>query len=227
VSYQSICASQLTAEPDGLTGDVTTSSRPLKTGESMEWILLSGVCHNRTQRWVSAHSRHPLVAPTLPCTICTQAKSIWSFRAQIVCTQALRPFTRSSQIDGRNSSTAFALSSGTLGAALAATLSIPLPGPSSGPSLHTDHIPCIAVSYGVVTRPVASRALELANDVSVDVCAKLWDDWGYEDDTGRRVQIYSINVPLVVEPLEKDRRKVCWTDMWRNAYGQLFKTTKL
>lgn len=30
-------------EPAGLTGDVTTTSRPLKEGENMEWIMLSGV----------------------------------------------------------------------------------------------------------------------------------------------------------------------------------------
>ena len=83
------------------------------------------------------------------------------------------------------------------------------------------------MSYGVVTRPVDPRALELANDISVEVCERLWNDWGYEDDTDRRVQIYSINVPLVVEQLEKDNRKVCWTNMWRNAYGQLFKATNL
>lgn len=31
------------AEPDGLQGDITTESRPLKKGETMEWIMLSGV----------------------------------------------------------------------------------------------------------------------------------------------------------------------------------------
>jgi hypothetical protein len=30
-------------EPDGLQGDITTESRPLKEGETMEWIMLSGV----------------------------------------------------------------------------------------------------------------------------------------------------------------------------------------
>lgn len=133
----------------------------------------------------------------------------------------------SSHPDGRNSSTAFALSSGTLGAALAATLSVPVAGPSTGPSLHPDHIPSIAVSYGVVARPVPPGAIDLANEVAVDVCARLWEDWGYEDSEGRRVQIYSINVPLVPEVLEKEKRRVVWTNMWRNAYGQLFKATNL
>jgi broad specificity polyphosphatase/5'/3'-nucleotidase SurE len=134
-------------------------------------------------------------------------------------------FFRADVPDGRNSSAAFALSSGTLGAALAATLSVPIPGPSSASSLHSDHIPCIAISYGVVSRPVPPRALELANEVSADICQRLIDDWGHEDATGRSVQIYSLNVPLVTEQLEEDRRKVCWTNMWRNTYGQLFKRT--
>jgi hypothetical protein len=29
--------------PDGLTGDVSEVSRPLKEGETMEWVLVSGV----------------------------------------------------------------------------------------------------------------------------------------------------------------------------------------
>lgn len=31
------------AEPEGLEGEITTKSRPLKDGETMEWVLLSGV----------------------------------------------------------------------------------------------------------------------------------------------------------------------------------------
>lgn len=31
------------SEPDGLTGEVTPIRRPLKEGETMEWVLLSGV----------------------------------------------------------------------------------------------------------------------------------------------------------------------------------------
>ena len=34
---------ELMAEPDGLKGDITNRSRPLKDGETMEWIMLSGV----------------------------------------------------------------------------------------------------------------------------------------------------------------------------------------
>jgi broad specificity polyphosphatase/5'/3'-nucleotidase SurE len=54
----------------------------------------------------------------------------------------------------------------------------------------------------------------------------LFDDWGYEDDdTKRPVQVYSVNVPLVPEVLTVENRKTCFTHMYRNTYGQLFKPT--
>ncbi|ORY32520.1 survival protein sure-like phosphatase/nucleotidase [Naematelia encephala] len=187
--------------PDGLTGDITPTPRPLKEGETMEWILLAGTPASCTN--IALHNLYP---------------------GQI-------DMVISGPNHGRNSSTAFALSSGTLGAALAGALSVPLPGPTpSELSLHVEHIPCIAVSYGVVARPVPPKALEYSHDVAVDVCDRLWRNWGYEGEPGpsrRRVQIYSINVPIVEEALEPQNRKVVWTTMWRNAYGQLFKTTKL
>ncbi|WVQ72523.1 5'/3'-nucleotidase SurE [Cryptococcus sp. DSM 104548] len=186
-------------EPDGLKGDITTERRPLKEGETMEWVLLSGTpatCAN-----VGLHNIYP---------------------GEI-------DLVVSGPNHGRNSSTAFALSSGTLGAALAASLSIPIPGPSSGPSLHETHIPSIAVSYGVVTRPVSPRLLDLATETAVDVCQKLFDNWEEDEGPGGKglVPIYSVNVPLVEANLEEGARKVCFTDMWRNAYGGLFKITKL
>ncbi|OCF60428.1 5'/3'-nucleotidase SurE [Kwoniella mangroviensis CBS 10435] len=188
-------------EPEGLTGDITTTPRSLKEGETMEWILLSGTPATCTN--IALHNLYP---------------------GEI-------DLVISGPNHGRNSSTAFALSSGTLGAALAGALSIPLPGPSTGePSLHTDHIPCIAVSYGVVTRPVTSRVLELATDAAVDVCEKLYDDWGWDEDheKGRHlVQVYSVNIPLVEGDLEVGKRKTAWTNMWRNSYGRLFKATTL
>lgn len=130
---------------------------------------------------------------------------------------------------GRNSSTAFALSSGTIGAALAATLSVPLPGPAPLASLHTEHVPCIALSYAVVSRPVPPRLLALAAETSVDVCKRLFDNWGHDSVPGKggKVQIYSVNVPLVEEYLEKGNRKAVYTELWKNAYGRLFKPTAL
>ena len=131
--------------------------------------------------------------------------------------------------DGRNSSTAFALSSGTIGAALASALAVPLPGPAEGTSsLHTDHIPAIALSYGVIARPTPPPTVALAHETAVGIVNRLWNDWGYEGGTGgskRKIQLYTVNVPLKEEYLEKSNRKVCWTTMWRNSYGQLFKQT--
>ncbi|OXG36619.1 5'/3'-nucleotidase SurE [Cryptococcus neoformans Ze90-1] len=186
-------------EPDGLKGEITQTRRPLKEGESMEWVLLSGTpatCAN-----IALHNLYP---------------------GQI-------DLVISGPNHGRNSSTAFALSSGTLGAALAASLSVPVPGPLTSPSLHENHMPCIAISYGVVTRPVPDRILELASETAVDVCQQLFDNWGEDKEVGGKglVPIYSINIPLVEAALEKNERKIVSTEMWRNAYGRLFKTTKL
>jgi broad specificity polyphosphatase/5'/3'-nucleotidase SurE len=123
------------------------------------------------------------------------------------------------------------LSSGTIGAALAAAMSVPLPGPSSSTSsLHLDHIPAIAVSYGVITRPVPPIVTSLAHETAAEVCERLWNDWGYEQSSGsskRKVQLYTVNIPLKEDVLVKENRKICWTTMWRNYYGQLFKPTKL
>ncbi|WRT66223.1 5'/3'-nucleotidase SurE [Kwoniella shivajii] len=188
-------------EPEGLTGEITATARPLKDGETMEWILLSGTPATCTN--IALHNLYP---------------------GEI-------DLVVSGPNHGRNSSTAFALSSGTLGAALAGALSTPLPGPSTGESsLHLDHIPCIAVSYGVVTRPVTSRVLDLATDAAADVCEKLFNDWGWDEDheKGRHlVQVYSVNIPLVEGDLEVGTRKTAWTNMWRNSYGRLFKDTTL
>lgn len=119
--------------------------------------------------------------------------------------------------DGRNSSAAFALSSGTIGATLSSALS---------------RYPSIALSYGVVTRPVSKKAIDLANSASVEIIRRLWHDWGsdatnfHEHQGGHgpgRVQLYCVNVPLVEEHLEEANRKVVWTRLARNGYGQLFK----
>ncbi|KAE8538367.1 5'/3'-nucleotidase SurE [Cryptococcus gattii VGV] len=179
-------------EPDGRTGEVSPHPRPLKQGESMEWVLLSGTpssCAN-----IALHNLYP---------------------GQI-------DLVISGPNHGRNSSTAFALSSGTVGATLAATLSVPLPGPPApAPALHTEHVPCIALSYAVVSRPIAPRLLDLAAETSVDVCKKLFDNWAHDSAPGRagKVQIYSVNVPLVEQYLEKGNRKAVYTELWKSAYG--------
>lgn len=66
----------------------------------------------------------------------------------------------------------------------------------------------------------------------MQVVARLWADWGY--DTGHqrsldgtrmrgRVQLYAVNLLLVEEFLKRENRRVVWTRIARNGYGQLFK----
>ncbi|KAJ9121688.1 hypothetical protein QFC22_002308 [Naganishia vaughanmartiniae] len=119
--------------------------------------------------------------------------------------------------DGRNSSSAFAISSGTIGATLSSTFS---------------SYPSIALSYGVVTRPVPPHVIDLANDAAVDICGRLWADWGTDTHAqrvldkgkmGGKVQLYAVNLLLVEEYLREGARKVMWTRIARNGYGQLFK----
>ncbi|WFD29684.1 hypothetical protein MSPP1_000695 [Malassezia sp. CBS 17886] len=94
---------------------------------------------------------------------------------------------------GRNSGTAFAVSSGTLGAALAGSLC---------------DVRSVAISYGhFATNPPtlepgpgrakldedeAAEAAALACQHSVTILQQLWDQWDRDAD----VQAYSINVPL-------------------------------
>ncbi|SPO29975.1 uncharacterized protein UTRI_06281_B [Ustilago trichophora] len=119
---------------------------------------------------------------------------------------------------GRNTGTAFALSSGTLGAAMAASLA---------------GVRSIAVSFGHFTanaptfadrskarnsgldpaqlRNIASQA----NKLSASLIQRLYTNWDKEPDVG----CYSINVPLC-ETVSKP--EVVWTRIWENRYGPLF-----
>lgn len=119
---------------------------------------------------------------------------------------------------GRNTGTAFALSSGTLGAALAASLA---------------GVRSIAISYGhfalnpptLADRsrakgpgidPVQLKELGAkANALAVELVQKLWSNWDNESDVG----CYSINVPLAETILQPE---VVWTRIWENRYGPLF-----
>lgn len=124
---------------------------------------------------------------------------------------------------GRNTGTAFALSSGTLGAAMAASLA---------------GVRSIAVSFGHFTanpptfadrskargpglEPVELRKLAAkANKFAAELIQRLYTNWDNEPDVG----CYSINVPLC-ETVTKP--EVVWTRIWENRYGPLFaaKTT--
>ncbi|KAJ7706154.1 survival protein sure-like phosphatase/nucleotidase [Mycena rosella] len=166
--------------PDGLTGEISPTSRPLKDGEVAEWILLDGTpatCAN-----VALHNIFPgqidlvISGPNL----------------------------------GRNTSSAFALSSGTVGAALSASLS---------------KTRSIAVSYGTVVHPTPTSYFEPSHVLACRIIRYLWDNWG-QDEGGLRageVDLYNVNIPLVEGLLTDEGLKILWTSMWRNSYGCLFK----
>jgi len=161
-------------------GEISAITRALKDGELAEWILLDGT----------------------PAT-CVNIALHNLFSGQI-------DLVLSGPNLGRNTSSAFALSSGTIGAALSSSLST---------------IRSIAVSYGTVHHPTPVTFFEPAHTLACCIVEHLWSNWG-EDHAGLRngeVDLYSINIPLVEGLLSEQRLKVCWTTMWRNSYGRLFK----
>lgn len=38
-----------------------------------------------------------------------------------------------------------------------------------------------------------------------------------------QVDLYNVNIPLIQGLLEDEGLKICWTKIWRNSYGRLFK----
>lgn len=162
-------------------GETSPGSRPLKVGEIAEWILLDAT----------------------PAT-CANVALHNLFNGQI-------DLVISGPNLGRNSSSAFALSSGTIGAALSSSLS---------------GIRSLALSYGTVTRPTPVTLFEPAHHLSSRIIQHLWNNWG-EDKGGLRegeVDLYNINIPLVEGLLSEEGLKIFSTTMWRNSYGRLFKT---
>ncbi|KAK0506101.1 survival protein sure-like phosphatase/nucleotidase [Armillaria luteobubalina] len=162
------------------TGEVAVSSRPLKDGEIAEWILLDGT--PATCANVGLHNLFP---------------------GQI-------DLVVSGPNLGRNSSSAFALSSGTIGAALSASLS---------------QTRSIAISYGTVLHPTPITFFEPAHILGIRIIDHLWNNWG-KDKGGLRedeVDLYNVNIPLIQELLTEEGLKICWTTMWRKSYGRLFK----
>ncbi|EMD42032.1 hypothetical protein CERSUDRAFT_110571 [Gelatoporia subvermispora B] len=166
-------------DPDG-SGEVSEESRPLKEGETVEWILLDGTpatCAN-----IALHNLYPgeidllISGPNL----------------------------------GRNTSAAFALSSGTIGAALSSSLS---------------GIRSIAISYGTVVHPTPIAWHDPAHSLGSRIIRYLWDNWG-TDEGGLRnseVDVYNVNIPMVEGLISEEGVKIYWTSIWRNSYGRLFK----
>jgi tubulin---tyrosine ligase len=106
-------------------------------------------------------------------------------------------------------SAAFALSSGTLGAALSSALS---------------QTRSIAVSYGTVEHPTPQAYFEPAHVVSAKIIRHLWDNWG-KDESGLRngeVDLYSVNIPMIRGLLGEGGLPIIWTRFWRNSYHRLF-----
>lgn len=56
----------------------------------------------------------------------------------------------------------------------------------------------IALSYGVFRErgAVTPRALELANEKSVEVVKRLWENWGVDEEGGRKgeVDLYTVSL---------------------------------
>jgi tubulin--tyrosine ligase len=132
---------------------------------------------------------------------------------------------------GRNTGTSFSLSSGTVGAALSASLS---------------GVKAISLSYGhfqVLTEEMKaaeakykgskaegsprdsrtpppsadSELVDFAHKLSCRIISKLYSEW--EDGVG----VYSINVPLTFILKEE---VIYWSSVWGNGYTQLFKTVE-
>ncbi|KAG1864181.1 sure-like protein [Suillus subalutaceus] len=99
--------------------------------------------------------------------------------------------------------TAFAMSSGTIGAAMSSALS---------------QIRSIAISYGTVLHPTPNELFEPADILSGRIIQYLWNNWGKDVGGMRNGEIDMYN-----ELLDPKGIDVHWTHMWRNSYGQLFK----
>ncbi|KAH9968939.1 sure-like protein [Russula dissimulans] len=162
------------------TGEISDTPRALREGEIGEWILLNG-----TPASCSNIGLHNLYPGEIDLVI-------------------------SGPNFGRNTSSAFNLSSGTLGAAMSSALS---------------QARSIALSYGTIDYPTPPILFEPAHAVSIKIIRYLWENWG-KDEAGLRngeIDLYSINVPMIPALLNEDGLPIIWTRVWRNSYHHLFK----
>lgn len=109
----------------------------------------------------------------------------------------------------------------------------------------------LGLSYGNFQYPPPPELIGPANELSIKIIQKLWEDWGRDEDTdvlsnfvlehmdqeedrlrvveqtrGLRdgeVDLYAINIPILPALLQEGGMKVVWTRLWRNGYGRLFK----
>ncbi|WAR58277.1 hypothetical protein PtB15_5B511 [Puccinia triticina] len=106
---------------------------------------------------------------------------------------------------GRNTSSAFSLSSGTVGAAMDAALS--------------NHR-AIALSYGIFERPISDALLKAANQLAIKIIQQLWKTGFGQPGDPDYPDLYNVNIPLV--PAILDNPKVTWTTESRTRYARLF-----
>ncbi|KAG7099240.1 hypothetical protein E1B28_001103 [Marasmius oreades] len=167
-------------EPADGHGETSPTPRPLKENEVAEWILLDGT--PATCSNIGLHNIYPNMIDL------------------VISGPNL----------GRNSSSAFALSSGTIGAAMSSSLS---------------KVRSIAISYGTVLYPTPEALFEPAHSLATNIISHLWQNWGGDEDglRGPEVDLYNVNVPLNMDLLTDSGLPIYWTTMWRNSYGRLFK----
>lgn len=103
---------------------------------------------------------------------------------------------------GRNTSTAYITSSGTVGAAMESVI--------------TGNTKSIALSWAYFDgrKNVASDILEMAAKRSLEVIDHLWHNWN--DDT----DFYSVNIPLCAEL--NNHTKALYTSLWDNRWNAVF-----
>lgn len=132
----------------GTGGELRTDRRPFDASEEEEWILLDGTPASCTN--IGVHSLFP---------------------RQIDLVISGPNF-------GRNTSSSFSLSSGTLGAALDGALG---------------GVPAIALSYGIFDRPIRDDIVAKANEIAVVIVKTLWEHgFGQASDA----DLYSVNIPV-------------------------------
>ncbi|KAF8321285.1 sure-like protein [Clavulina sp. PMI_390] len=167
----------------GVKPETSDVSRPLKEGELGEWILLDG-----TPATCANIGLHNLFPDQIDLVI-------------------------SGPNLGRNTSSAFVLSSGTIGAAMSSSLAM---------------VRSIALSYGVFSRPSPSEYVDPAHELGIRIIHKLWNNWGSDPSSPRNgeTELYNVNIPLVKELLNPGSLEVVWTTIWRNQYASLFQEYK-
>ena len=155
--------------------------------------------HNDNSKPTSSSPHYYALVPGTPAT-CTQL-GLFHHPALFPYSTSYPPIdlVLSGPNHGRNTTAAFALSSGTLGGALEAAIA---------------GYKAIALSFAFFTRRESQPLIEEACVLSAKIVDKLMDHWS-ADDQGQNVDVYSINVPLVDGIGQKD---VQWTWMLGNTW---------